>query len=114
MNLSKITIIGLGLIGGSVAWGLKKSGRVGEVFGVDLDERAIDYAIREGIIDSGSKEIEKGVDRSQVIVIAAHVGLIPRLAKSVSSIASDGTIITDVGSVKGKIVEEVEGSLPSN
>ncbi|SRR5579884_401930 len=114
MNLSKITIIGLGLIGGSLAWGLKKSGRVGQVVGVDLDERAIDYAIQEGIIDGGSQEIEKGVDRSQVVVIATHVGLIPGIVKSVSSIASDGTIITDVGSVKGKIVEEVERSLPSH
>lgn len=114
MSFSKITIIGLGLIGGSLAWGLKKSGHVGEVFGVDTDEKAIDYAIGEGIIDGGSKEIKKGVDHSQVVIIAAHVGLIPRLVKSVFSIASAGTVITDVGSVKGRIVEEVERSLPSH
>jgi prephenate dehydrogenase len=114
VNFSKIIIIGLGLIGGSLAWGLKKSERVGEVFGVDVDEKAIDYAIREGIIDRGSKEIEKGIKHSEIVVIAAHVGLIPKLVKSVASFASGGTIITDVGSIKEKIVKDIEGFLPSH
>ncbi|MGH7806801.1 MAG: prephenate dehydrogenase [Thermodesulfobacteriota bacterium] len=114
MNFSKITVIGLGLIGGSLAWALKKSGRVGEVFGVDLDEKAIDYAVREGVIDDGSKDIEKGVSQSDLIVIATYVGIIPKVAKSIISLVSKGTIITDVGSVKGKIVNEIEELLPSH
>ena len=114
MNFSKITIIGLGLMGGSLAWALKKSRRVGEVFGVDLDEKALDYAVREGIIDNGSKEIEERVNHSEVVVIATYVGIILQVAMSVASIASKGTIITDVGSVKGKIVKEIEDRLPSH
>lgn len=114
MRFQKVAIIGLGLIGGSLAWALKKSDRVGEVFGVDLNEKAVDYAIQEGIIDRGSNEIEKGVKESEIIVIATHVGLIPGIAKSVFDIASKGGLITDVGSIKGKIVEEVELSLPSH
>jgi prephenate dehydrogenase len=114
MTIKKVTIIGLGLIGGSLAWGLKKSEQVEEIFGIDIDEKAIDYAIRGGIIDDGSKEIERGVERSQIVVIATHVGLIPGLAKSVSPLASAGTIITDVGSVKEKIVKTIEGFLPSH
>lgn len=114
MNFSKITIIGLGLMGGSLAWALKKSRRVGEVFGVDLDEKTLDYALREGIIDDGSKEIEKGVSQSDLIVIATYVGIIPKVAKSIISLVSKGTIITDVGSVKGKIVNEIEELLPSH
>jgi prephenate dehydrogenase len=114
MNFSKITIIGLGLIGGSLACALKRSGRVGEVFGVDLDEKALDYAVREGIIDNGSKEIEERVNHSEVVVIATYVGIILQVAMSVASIASKGTIITDVGSVKGKVVKEIEDRLPSH
>ena len=114
MNFSKITVIGLGLIGGSLAWALKKSGRVGEVFGVDLDEKAIDYAVREGIIDEGSKDIEKGVSQSELTVIATYVGSVSKVAKSIISLVSKGTIITDVGSVKGKIVQETEEFLPSH
>jgi prephenate dehydrogenase len=114
MNFSKITIIGLGLIGGSLACALKRSGRVGEVFGVDLDEKALDYAVREGIIDNGSKEIEERVNHSEVVVTATYVGIILQVAMSVASIASKGTIITDVGSVKGKVVKEIEDRLPSH
>jgi prephenate dehydrogenase len=114
MNFSKITIIGLGLIGGSLAGSLKKSGRVGEVFGVDFDGKALDYAVREGIIDHGSKEIEKGANESELIVIATHVGIIPKLVQSITPLAAKGTIITDVGSVKGRIVKEIDELLPSH
>jgi len=112
MNFSKVTIIGLGLIGGSLAWALKKSEQVGEVFGVDLDGGAIDYAIHKGIIDNGSTEIENGIKHSEVVVIATYVGIIPKIARSVAAFTSPGTIITDVGSVKAHIVKQIEGSLP--
>lgn len=112
MNFSKVTIIGLGLIGGSLAWALKKSGRVEEVFGIDVDEKAIGYAVQKGIIDNGSKELQVGVKRSEVVVIATYVGVIPKVARSLVSIVSPGTIITDVGSVKGKVVKDIEELLP--
>ena len=114
MRFQKVTIIGIGLIGGSLAWALKKSGEVTEIFGVDLNEKAVDYALQEGIIDSGSNEIEKGVKESEIIVIATHVGLIPGIAKSVFTLASKGSLITDVGSVKEKIIRDIEVSLPSH
>ncbi len=113
MAFQKVAIIGLGLIGGSLAWALKKSEEVGEVFGIDVDEKSLDYAIEKGIIDRGSKELE-AVKHSEIIVIATHAGLIPGIAKSIFTLASNGSLITDVGSVKEKIVEEVESSLPSH
>lgn len=112
MGFSKITVIGLGLIGGSLAWALRGSGRVGEVFGVDLDEMAIDYGIKNGIIDSGSKGLEEGIKGSEVIVIATYVGTIPEIARAAIPLAPKGAIITDVGSVKWNIVKEIEGVIP--
>jgi prephenate dehydrogenase len=112
MRFQKVTIIGLGLIGGSLAWALKKSGELGEVFGIDVDEKSIDHAIKKRMIDSGSKEVEKGVKGSEIIVIATRVGLIAEIAKSIFTIASKGSLITDVGSVKEKIVRDIEGSIP--
>jgi len=112
MTVKKVTIIGLGLIGGSLAWALKKSGLVGEVFGVDLDSEAVAYALKEKMIDAGSVNLEVGVEDSDIVVIATYVGIIPRIAKTVASGASAKTIITDVGSVKRKIVEELESALP--
>jgi prephenate dehydrogenase len=112
MDYSKITVVGLGLIGGSLAWALKRAGNVGQVYGVDIDDGAIDYAIREHIIDVGSKDLRDAVDKSDVVVIATHVGIIPRIAKSLASILCPDTAVTDVGSVKAKLVNEIESILP--
>jgi prephenate dehydrogenase len=114
MGYSKITVIGLGLIGGSLAWALKRAGSVGEVWGVDIDEGAIDYAIREHIIDVGSADLRAGVNSSDVVVIATYVGTIPKVAKSLASVLSPDTIVTDVGSVKAKVVREIENVLPKD
>jgi len=112
MKWKKITIVGLGLIGSSLAWALKKTGQVGEVFGVDINEETVEYAARRGIIDSGSKELGDAVKHSEVVVVATYVSTIPAIARTVSSLASERTIVTDVGSVKGGIVKEVEDFFP--
>lgn len=114
MDYSKITIIGLGLIGGSLAWALKRSGSVGEVCGVDSDGSAIEYALRENIIDVGLKDFGDAVTNSDVIVIATHVGVIPEIAKSLAPILTPYTTLTDVGSVKARVVMEIEGILPES
>jgi prephenate dehydrogenase len=114
MDYSKITVIGLGLIGGSLAWALKRAGNVGEVYGVDIDDGAIDYAIREHIIDVGSTDLRAGVNNADVVVIATYVGIIPKIAKSLASILSPDTTVTDVGSVKAKVVTEIENLLPKD
>ncbi len=114
MDFSKVTIIGLGLIGGSLAWALKRGGKVGQVYGVDIDDGSIDYALREDIIDVGSKDLRDAVNNSDVAVIATYVGMIPKIAKSLGSILSPNTVVTDVGSVKAKVVNEVEGMLPKD
>ena len=51
MQFGNITIIGLGLIGGSLAWALKKSGGAGQIIGVDSDPLSIEVALQKGIID---------------------------------------------------------------
>jgi prephenate dehydrogenase len=108
----KVTVIGLGLIGGSLAWALKRSKRVRNVFGVDTDEECIEYAIEKQIIDEGSVDPAYGAAGAEIVVIATHVGAIVKTAKSLIPLLSEGTIITDVGSVKGKIVREMEEVMP--
>jgi prephenate dehydrogenase len=114
MNFSKITVIGLGLIGGSLAWALKRAGNVGVVYGVDIDDTAIEYAIREHIIDAGSRDLRAAVNDSDVVVIATHVGIIPKIAKSLAPILPPNTAVTDVGSVKANVVTEIESMLPKS
>lgn len=114
MKFKKITIIGLGLIGGSLARALKESKEVETVFGVDPDKGAIDYALEEGIIDQGASDINEGAHGAEIVVLSTHVGIITETAKSIFPIVTQGQIITDVGSVKSSIVEGIEAALPEN
>ena len=114
MKFKKITVVGLGLIGGSLAWALKESGQVGIVVGIDTDEDTIKYAFDNEIIHEGASEINEVISGSDIIVISTYVGSIADNAKAVSEFASEGTIITDVGSVKSSVVSEVESDLPEN
>lgn len=114
MQFKKITIIGLGLIGGSLARALKESQEVETVFGIDSDKESVQYAFEKGIIDKGSSDIKEGVPGAEIIVVSTHVGIITDTAKSIFPAATEGSIITDVGSVKSSIVKGIEQALPDN
>jgi len=114
MEFEKITIVGLGLIGGSLAWALKESKQVKAVVGIDPDKETVKYALSKGIIDEGSSDISEGAQGAEIVVIATHVGIIPDTAKSIFESATEGAIITDVGSVKSSIVKRIESDLPDN
>ena len=114
MPLNKITIIGLGLIGGSLARALKESDFTQTVSGVDTDMGSIEYAVSEHIIDEGSIEIEECSRDADIIVIATHVGEIKDAVVSAGANAPHGAVITDTGSVKGKVLHDIEGILPSH
>jgi prephenate dehydrogenase len=112
-KFGKVAIVGLGLIGGSLAWSLKKSGRVENVTGIDVDRDSIDFAISKKIIDEGHTDLRMGVSRAEIVVIATHVGEIIKTAREIIPCAAKGSVITDVGSVKGRIVRDIEKLLPA-
>ncbi len=108
MQFNKITIIGLGLIGGTLALALKKSGQVKCVQGVDVQPESIEIALKKGIIDEGQVGIGKAEYDSDIVVIATHVGSIVDIAREIKVL--DSTVVTDTGSVKANIVNEIENS----
>lgn len=111
-RLGKVAVIGLGLIGGSLAGALRKSGRVSSVCGVDSDPEALRYALDNGVVDTATEDINRGVVSAEVVVLATSVGTIPALSRAVALAASVGTVITDVGSVKAPVVQQAESFLP--
>lgn len=113
-KFGKVAIVGLGLIGGSLAGALKKSGKVADVTGIDIDRGSIDYALRKKIIDHGYTNIGEGVSGAEVIVIATNVGDIVKTAESIIPLACKGAVITDVGSVKGRIVSKLGKLTPGH
>lgn len=106
--IEKLAIIGVGLMGGSLAMVLKQKGEVGEVVGMGRGLENLEKAMSLGIVDSYTQDLEKGVKGADVVVVATPVCSIAKVISKVQAHMKDGAIITDVGSVKGEIVREVE------
>lgn len=112
MEFKKITIVGVGLIGGSLARALKAWGNVNTIAGVDADEKALSFAIESGIIDRASTKVEEEANGADIVVIATHVSLIPQLAIRAAQVMGKGGVLTDTGSVKEWVVDNIHGTLP--
>ena len=108
MTFEKVAVVGLGLIGGSLAAALRESGEIGEVFGVERDAESLRFALENGIADAGSSEIGPGISGSEIVVVATYVDAVAQVAGEVSGFVSPGTVVCDVGSVKAPVVREME------
>lgn len=103
----KLTVIGLGLIGGSMARDLRKAGFTSEITGVDASPENAQEALRLGIIDRiGS--LEEAVASADLVVIAIPVDKIAETLARVLDLVSPHTTVIDVGSTKKVIMESVE------
>lgn len=103
--INKITIVGVGLIGGSLAKALKEKNLAKTVFGYGRDRSRLEEAKKHNIIDDYSTQIEKAVSHSDIIVIATPVGTFRNIFSEVKPLIADDVIISDVGSTKTNIVD---------
>src|SRR5262245_11725612 len=104
MAFKQITIIGTGLIGGSLGLAIRATGFAGKIVG--CDRRAVlDRARAMRAIDSGTEDPVEAIAGSDLIVLATPVGGIIDLIERIGPLASPDSLITDVGSTKKEIVE---------
>jgi prephenate dehydrogenase len=108
VHLNKVTIIGVGLIGGSLAINLKEKGLAGRIVGVGRGLPNLETAKRLGVIDSFTRDVGEGVEGADLVVVAVPVQSIVPVIKAAVAHLEKGSIVTDAGSVKKAIVEEVE------
>lgn len=107
---SKILIVGLGLIGGSYAEGLRKAGF--EVGAVTRSRKTIDYALDNGLIDSGMAEVDRDyVSRFDVIVFALYPHVFLSWIEQYQDYIKPGALLTDVTGVKRSVVYKVQQML---
>ncbi|MDH3972993.1 MAG: prephenate dehydrogenase/arogenate dehydrogenase family protein [Deltaproteobacteria bacterium] len=111
--INKLAVIGVGLMGGSLAMILKEKGEVGEVIGIGRGLENLQKAKELGIIDNYTQSLKEGLADADVIVVAIPVGSIASVVQRGQQYMKDGAIITDVGSVKGDIVRDVDMILDS-
>jgi prephenate dehydrogenase len=108
----KVGVFGVGLLGGSVALGLKERFLAEEVHAYDQDPVALEKALFLGAVDRVHTELGPWVEGLSLGVLAAPVGALPALGEALSPLAHPESLWTDVGSVKGKVVALLEGLLP--
>jgi len=104
----KVTIIGLGLIGGSMAIGLRKAGLATELTGVDLNPKNASKALELGLIDKIESE-DKALASADVVIVAIPVSALCALLPSVLDLIGKHTIVIDAGSTKTQISKTVSG-----
>ncbi len=107
----KISIIGLGLIGGSLAKAFRRLG-ICDITGINRNMASIEQAIGEGIISRGFSELNSYVYESDIIFICTPVKMAIEYLDVISEKVSRECIITDVGSTKAEIAEHI-GSMPN-
>lgn len=103
----KIAVIGIGLIGGSIALIAKNKKLANQVVGISRHKKNLQLAVKRNVIDDGSQELNiiKGAD---LVIFAAPVNTILNLAPLVSKIIGKDCIVSDVGSTKEEIVLKLD------
>jgi prephenate dehydrogenase len=113
MSIRQITIIGTGLIGGSLALSLRKSGFRGKIIGCDRNE-VLARAKRVGAIHESVTDPIQACRGSDVVVLATPVGKIISLIDKLAPHLSADTLLTDVGSTKAQITESAQAVFGKN
>ena len=112
--LDTLAVIGVGLIGGSLAGALKKRGAVGTVVGCGRSEENLEIALTRGLIDQYTTDLGQAVAAADLVLLATPVGSLADLLPRIAGHLKPGAILTDAGSVKGDVVEVARAVLGSH
>lgn len=107
----KISIFGVGLIGGSFALALKRAGVVTEIVGVGRRLETLERAKQLGIIDKACISVEEAVSGADLILVAAPVAQTEAILASIAPHLQPATVVTDAGSTKSDVVEAARKAL---
>ncbi len=110
-RFERVAVLGLGLLGGSVAWAARARGVARQVAGATRRRDVLDAALRCGAVDTAGS-YEAAVRGADLVVLATPVSAMAELAGRIAPQLAAGCLVTDVGSVKGVLAETLPGLLP--
>ena len=102
--IGRLVVVGLGLIGGSFAKGLRESGLCREVVGVDLDPQSRKAAVELGVVDRCEEDLASACIGADVIQLAVPILAMEKLLARLAQLDLGRAVLTDVGSAKGNVV----------
>lgn len=115
--INKLTIIGVGLIGGSLARALKRAQVCTEIVGCGRNALELQSAVHMQVIDRYETDPATAVRDADVIVVAVHLGVVEAVLRQIAAHVKPGAVLTDVGSVKLSVIEAARaafGEVPAN
>ena len=111
-SIKKITIIGLGLIGGSIGLALKRAGNTAQLIGVARSQKTLDIALERNLVERVEIDIVKSVEDADLVILATPLSSFKKIILEVSHNLKPGCIVTDTGSSKLKVIEELSNVIP--
>ena len=109
--IDRLAMIGVGMIGASLALALKQARAVGHVVGCGRNQPALQKAVDLGVIDSYTTSIAEAASSADIVVLATPLGAMQLVFEQITDIVSEHTVITDTGSTKGSVVEVAQAVL---
>jgi prephenate dehydrogenase len=106
--IPKLAVVGVGLIGGSLSLALKATGSVGEVVGIGRGRPNLDTALKLRIVDRVTQDLAAGVADADVVFLSTPVLTLGPVAREMMPHLKPGAILTDGGSVKQAVIDEIE------
>ena len=108
MQFQKITIIGVGLLGGSLGLAIKQRGIASKVDGYVRRTASIAECEQYGVVDHVTRDIKCAVENADLVILCTPLSQMRELSEEMIPALKPGAIVTDVGSVKASVVQELE------
>lgn len=112
VSFERVALIGLGLIGSSLAWAMRKRGLARDYVGFARTEATRAKALELGFIDRAVPSAAEAVVGADLVVVAVPVGASGQIAEEIGPHLAPGSIVTDAGSVKQAVVDAMAPHLP--
>jgi len=109
----RLALIGVGLIGSSIALGTRRHGLAKEIVATARSQQTRDTVLRLGLADRVTDTAAEAVKGADLVILCAPVGAFAAIAEAIGPHLAPGAIVTDVGSVKGAVVEAMAPHLPA-
>lgn len=109
-----VTIVGTGLIGGSIGLGIKQKKIAKQVIGVARSEASVARAIGCGVVDSATTDLEEAAQKSCLMIVCTPVSSVVQTVLASARACGPDCLITDAGSTKRRLVADIEQAIPND
>ena len=110
-RIRRLAVIGVGLLGGSLALALRRAGAITSVVGFDRDHAALERAFSLRVVDTAAESVSEAASGADLVVVAVPVRSIGPVLHDVGLALGPHAVVTDVGSTKGEVVEAARHEL---